>query len=53
MIQQGTTNNQRVVTGTLSTLPAQITQLAISPPTLVIIGTVVSLHEKLKWFKQQ
>ena len=52
MIQQGTTNNQRVVTGTLSTLPAQVTQLAISPPTLVIIGTVVSLHEKLKWFKQ-
>lgn len=53
MIQQGTTNNQRVVTGTLSTLPAQINELAISPPTLVIIGTVVSLHEKLKWFKQQ
>jgi len=52
MIQQGTTNNQRVVTGTLSTLPAQINELAISPPTLVIIGTVVSLHEKLKWFKQ-
>jgi uroporphyrin-III C-methyltransferase / precorrin-2 dehydrogenase / sirohydrochlorin ferrochelatase len=52
MIQQGTTNNQRVVTGTLSTLPAKIAELAISPPTLVIIGNVVSLHEKLKWFKQ-
>ncbi|POZ52676.1 siroheme synthase CysG [Methylovulum psychrotolerans] len=51
LIQQGTTRTQRVYTGTLSTLPAQIAQEKISPPTLIIIGTVVSLHKQLGWFR--
>jgi uroporphyrin-III C-methyltransferase / precorrin-2 dehydrogenase / sirohydrochlorin ferrochelatase len=51
IIQQGTTNNQRVITGTLDTL-AQITaNMKIKPPTLIIIGTVVQLHDQLAWFK--
>ena len=50
LIQQGTTVNQRVITGTLETLPATIARLNIQPPTLIIIGTVVTLHDKLKWF---
>ncbi len=50
LIQQGTTTNQRVVTGTLASLPALIDGLDITPPTLIIIGTVVKLHEKLQWF---
>jgi uroporphyrin-III C-methyltransferase/precorrin-2 dehydrogenase/sirohydrochlorin ferrochelatase len=50
LIQQGTTVNQRVITGTLETLPSTIANLDIKPPTLIIIGTVVTLHDKLKWF---
>lgn len=50
LIQQGTTTNQRVVTSTLENLPTQISGLDITPPTLLIIGTVVGLHEKLQWF---
>jgi len=50
LIQQGTTVNQRVITGTLETLPTTIAGLNIQPPTLIIIGTVVTLHDKLKWF---
>ena len=50
LIQQGTTVNQRVITGTLETLPTTIASLDIKPPTLIIIGTVVTLHNKLKWF---
>jgi uroporphyrin-III C-methyltransferase/precorrin-2 dehydrogenase/sirohydrochlorin ferrochelatase len=50
LVQQGTTTNQRVVTGTLATLPTTIAGLDIKPPTLIIIGTVVSLHDKLNWF---
>ncbi len=50
LVQQGTTSNQRVVTGTLETLPATIARLEIKPPTLIIIGTVVTLHDKLNWF---
>ena len=51
LIQQGTTRHQRVITGTLSTLPEVITNMDINPPTLIIIGTVVTLHHQLKWFR--
>ncbi len=51
IIQQGTTENQRVITGTLLTLPEQVKNETLSPPTLIIIGTVVTLHKKLDWFK--
>jgi uroporphyrin-III C-methyltransferase/precorrin-2 dehydrogenase/sirohydrochlorin ferrochelatase len=51
LIQQGTTHNQRVVIGTLASLPAQVAELDIKPPTLIIIGTVVTLHEQLRWFE--
>jgi uroporphyrin-III C-methyltransferase / precorrin-2 dehydrogenase / sirohydrochlorin ferrochelatase len=50
LIQQGTTNNQKVITGTLETLPILVKNQSIKAPTLIIIGTVVSLHDKLKWF---
>ncbi|MDO9214636.1 MAG: siroheme synthase CysG [Methylococcales bacterium] len=51
LVQQGTTHNQRVIIGTLSTLPAQVAEQEIKPPTLIIIGTVVTLHERLRWFE--
>jgi uroporphyrin-III C-methyltransferase / precorrin-2 dehydrogenase / sirohydrochlorin ferrochelatase len=50
IVQQGTTLNQKVVTGTLDTLPAQAAQAELKPPTLIIVGSVVSLHAKLNWF---
>lgn len=50
LIQQGTTRHQVVVTGDLSTLPGLVGARKIKPPTLVIIGQVVKLHEKLAWF---
>jgi uroporphyrin-III C-methyltransferase/precorrin-2 dehydrogenase/sirohydrochlorin ferrochelatase len=52
MIQKGTTSNQRVITGTLETLPTTIANMDIKPPTLIIIGTVVTLHDKLNWFNK-
>lgn len=52
LIQQGTTDKQIVITGTLETLPTLVKNKQIKAPTLIIIGTVVSLHDKLKWFGQ-
>jgi uroporphyrin-III C-methyltransferase/precorrin-2 dehydrogenase/sirohydrochlorin ferrochelatase len=52
LIQQGTTPNQRVWTGTLSTLPLIIKNQTVRPPSLVIMGEVVKLHEKLAWFRK-
>jgi uroporphyrin-III C-methyltransferase/precorrin-2 dehydrogenase/sirohydrochlorin ferrochelatase len=51
LIQQGTTTNQRVITGTLDTLPQRVKDKNIKAPTLIIVGTVVTLHNKLNWFK--
>lgn len=51
IVQQGTTSNQRVITGTLATLPGKVASQDIKPPTLIIIGTVVTLHDQLSWFR--
>ncbi|TRW97954.1 siroheme synthase CysG [Candidatus Methylobacter oryzae] len=53
IVQQGTTSNQRVITGTLETLPGKVAAQDIKPPTLIIIGTVVTLHDKLNWFSDE
>jgi len=53
LIQQGTTQSQRVITSTLQTMPELIKNQDIQPPTLIIIGSVVSLHDKLKWFQPE
>jgi uroporphyrin-III C-methyltransferase/precorrin-2 dehydrogenase/sirohydrochlorin ferrochelatase len=50
LVQQGTTRYQRVLTGTLETLPAIVKEAHVKAPTLIIVGDVVQLHEKLSWF---
>ncbi|MBI4755814.1 MAG: uroporphyrinogen-III C-methyltransferase [Betaproteobacteria bacterium] len=50
IVQQGTTPRQRVVVGTLESLPTQAIEAQLKAPTLVIVGEVVRLHEKLRWF---
>jgi uroporphyrin-III C-methyltransferase/precorrin-2 dehydrogenase/sirohydrochlorin ferrochelatase len=50
IVQQGTTSNQRVITGTLTSLPTIVASQEIKAPTLIIIGTVVTLHDQLNWF---
>jgi len=51
IVQQGTTPSQRIVTGTLESLPQLATDAQLKPPTLIIVGKVVSLQSKLAWFK--
>lgn len=53
LVQQGTTQKQRVYIGDLITLPAILRQHDIKPPTMIIIGEVVKCHEKLSWFEPQ
>ncbi|NNC99195.1 MAG: uroporphyrinogen-III C-methyltransferase [Gammaproteobacteria bacterium] len=50
LIEQGTTARQRVFTGTLDSISALIKRAEVHAPTLVIIGSVVSLHDRLAWF---
>jgi len=49
LIQQGTTPSQKVFVGTLATLPDIIASQEVQAPTLIIVGDVVRLHDKLAW----
>ena len=51
IVQQGTSATQRVVTGTLRTLPKRAERAALHGPTLIIVGDVVRLRARLNWFK--
>jgi uroporphyrin-III C-methyltransferase / precorrin-2 dehydrogenase / sirohydrochlorin ferrochelatase len=51
LVQQGTTPQQRVLTGTLETLPGIVRASAVKAPTLIIVGEVVKLRDQLKWFE--
>lgn len=53
LIEQGTTRNQRVHIGTIATLPQLVIDSGVRAPTLTIIGEVVQLHDKLKWYKPE
>jgi uroporphyrin-III C-methyltransferase/precorrin-2 dehydrogenase/sirohydrochlorin ferrochelatase len=50
IIAQGTLQDQRVITGTLSTLPGLTARAAVQSPALLVVGEVVSLHDSLAWF---
>ncbi len=53
LIEQGTTPNQRVLIGTLATLPDTVKSAQVRAPTLIVVGEVVRLHNKLAWFAPQ
>ncbi len=51
LVQKGTTPDQEEYIGSLQTLPQIVKTSKIKPPTLIIIGSVVTLHDKLDWFQ--
>ena len=50
LVEKGTTDNQRVFVGDLNNLPQVVRDSGAKAPTLIIVGHVVSLHNKLAWF---
>jgi len=50
LVQQGTTQNQRVLISDLKNLEATVKTEQVKPPTIIIVGKVVELHETLQWF---
>jgi len=51
LVSRGTTQQQHVVVGTLNTIIDRVNSSAVEAPTLTIIGNVVNLREKLRWFE--
>ncbi len=50
LVQKATTSDHRVLIGTLETLPGIVDAADIKLSSIIIIGDVVKLHEKLAWF---
>jgi uroporphyrin-III C-methyltransferase/precorrin-2 dehydrogenase/sirohydrochlorin ferrochelatase len=52
LVAKGTTAEQTVLVSDLTGLPELVRQSEVRAPTLLIIGQVVSLHNKLSWFQR-
>ena len=53
LVQKGTTPDHKVYTSTLAGLPDKVAHTKVKPPTLIIVGNVVKLQEKLSWFNAE
>ncbi|PCM45736.1 uroporphyrinogen-III C-methyltransferase [Marinobacter sp. ANT_B65] len=49
LISKGTTREQQVITGTLQTIVQRVKDNKVQAPTLVIVGHVVALRDRLDW----
>lgn len=52
VIEWATTARQRTLGGTLSSLPGLISSYGVASPALIIVGSVVSLADKLAWYRR-
>ncbi len=52
VIQQGTTQTQKVVVGNLDRIADLAVEKEVQAPTIIIIGEVVRLQESLSWFNR-
>lgn len=50
MVSKGTTPDQQVITGTLADIVERLAEHPLPAPTLIIVGDVVRLRERLNWF---
>lgn len=53
IIDNGTRPNQRIITGTIADLYQKATEAEFTGPSIIIIGGVVTLREKLSWFADE
>ncbi|MCB0879176.1 MAG: uroporphyrinogen-III C-methyltransferase [Thermoleophilia bacterium] len=53
VVSRGTTGEQRVVTGTLSTIEGLVLKAGLASPAIIVVGDVVELREHLAWFERR
>jgi len=51
LVEKGTQPGQRVYIGDLDSLPGIIAEHSVHAPTLILVGEVVQLHNKLNWYQ--
>ncbi len=53
MIEWGTYGHQKTVTATLESIVHEVSSENIRPPTVLVVGEVVRLRERLQWFERK
>lgn len=53
VVDNGTRSNQQVVTGTIETIADEVHKAGLRGPSIGILGSVVSLRDKLNWYKHE
>jgi len=51
LVRWGTTPQQVTVSGTLADIAARVKQAGLKAPAIIVVGEVVGLRERLKWFE--
>jgi uroporphyrin-III C-methyltransferase/precorrin-2 dehydrogenase/sirohydrochlorin ferrochelatase len=51
IVEKGTQPDQRVLCGPIGELPSLAEEAGLGPPSLIIIGTVVTLRGELSWYE--
>ncbi|MDI9644827.1 MAG: uroporphyrinogen-III C-methyltransferase [Candidatus Verstraetearchaeota archaeon] len=51
VIEKGTTEDQKVVVGTVGTIVQRAREGGVEPPAVIVVGGVAALGGKLSWFK--
>jgi len=49
VIQNGTTDEHRMIKGTLANISKKVNESKIKPPSIIIVGKVVNLSDKIGW----
>jgi siroheme synthase len=50
VVENGSLPQQKVVTGTLTTIGQEVEAAGIGTPALIIVGEVVKYHQEINWF---
>ena len=50
VVEKGTRPDQRVITGAIADIAGKVKQAGLESPAMIIIGTVVTLRDKLSWY---
>ena len=53
LIQWGTMESQKLVSGILENIVETVQKENIGNPSIIIVGKVVNMHKKIDWFQQQ
>lgn len=53
VISSGTTEKQKTLTGTIREVKSKVKNRKITSPSIIVVGDVVNLREKLEWFEKK